>query len=74
MTMWRLKYIKLGGHVHCTLFAGPQEGALGKCGDITFRECEFTEFTRLRKVLAMDFVCTGDSSTGQCDVKFDPVT
>jgi hypothetical protein len=53
--IWRIYYKKLGGHVHCRVFCGPQEGALGKCGDLSFREREFTEFTRLRKVLAMDF-------------------
>lgn len=53
--IWRMYYVKQGGHVHCRLFCGPIEGALGKCGDITFREEEFTEFTRIRKVIAMDF-------------------
>lgn len=53
--IWRMYYKKLGGHVHVRLFCGPIEGALGKLGDLTFRLEEFTEFTRLRKVLAMDF-------------------
>ena len=53
--IWRVYYVKQGGHVHCRLFCGPQEGALGKCGDLTFREKEFTEFTRIHRVLATDF-------------------
>lgn len=40
--IFRLYYKRLGGHVHCRLFAGPQEGALGKCGDLVFRHEEFT--------------------------------
>ena len=53
--IWRLYYQRRGGHVHCRLFCGPQEGALGKCGDIVMRHEEFTEFTRIRKCLAIDF-------------------
>ena len=74
--IWRMYYKKLGGHIHCRIFCGPQEGALGKCGDLTFREHEFTEFTRLRKVLAMDFrreVEMDNSLAGDDDVKFDNV-
>ncbi len=25
--IWKLYYKKLGGHIHCRLFCGPQEGA-----------------------------------------------
>lgn len=53
--IFRLYYKRRGGHVHCRLFCGPQEGALGKCGDLTFRLEEFTEFTRIRQSLAIDF-------------------
>ncbi len=42
--VFRLYWRHLGGHVHCRLFAGPQEGALGKCGDLVFREDEFELF------------------------------
>lgn len=74
--IWRIYYIKKGGHVHCRLFCGPQEGALGKCGDLCFRVDEFTEFTRLRKVLAMDFrgELSGDPAEGDFDVTFAPLT
>lgn len=39
-----------GGYVHCRLFAGPQDGALGKCGDFTMREDEFRRFMRVRGI------------------------
>jgi hypothetical protein len=42
--IWRMYYRKAGGHVHCRLFCGVQEGALGKCGDLTMRVEEFDEF------------------------------
>jgi hypothetical protein len=35
--IFRLYYETSGGHVHCRFFAGPHEGALGKCGDLTMR-------------------------------------
>lgn len=44
MTIFRLYHETAGGHVHCRLFAGPREGALGKCGDLTMRVEEFEEF------------------------------
>lgn len=53
--IWRVYYRSAGDHVHCRMFCGPIEGALGHIGNLTFRQQEFTEFTRLRKVLAMDF-------------------
>lgn len=55
MTIWRTYYQKLGSHVHCRLFAGPAEGALGLVGNLVFRGEEFTEFTRINKVIAMDY-------------------
>ena len=42
--IFRLYHETRGGHVLCRLFAGRQEGALGKCGDLTMRVEEFTEF------------------------------
>lgn len=39
--IFRLYHETLGGHVHCRLFVGRKEGALGKCGDLTFRVEEF---------------------------------
>lgn len=54
--IWKLYYAKRGNHIHCRLFCGPQRGALGKCGDIVMRHQEFTEFTRVRRVLGIDFV------------------
>jgi len=58
-------YNKRGAHVHCRLFCGVQEGALGKCGELVMKVDEFTEFTRLRKVLAMDFRREMDPGTGK---------
>ena len=72
--IWRLYYERRGKHVHCRLFAGPQEGTLGNCGALTFRIDEWLEFTSLRKVLAMDFVREMDSAgqpAGDDYVPFD---
>jgi hypothetical protein len=59
MSIWRCYYRRAGNHVHCRLFCGPQEGALGRVDDperrLTFRLDEFTEFTKIRKVIAVDF-------------------
>ena len=78
MSIWRCYYRKDGMHVKCRLFCGVQEGALGKLGELTFRADEFTEFTRLRKVLAMDFRREIDPFTnapaGEPDVEFARLT
>lgn len=42
--IFRLYYELRGAHVHCRLFAGPHDGALGKCGDLTMRGEEFEQF------------------------------
>lgn len=39
--IFRLYHETQGGHVHLRLFAGPHEGALGKCGDLVMRIEEF---------------------------------
>ena len=44
LMIFRLYHVTLGGHVHCRLFAGKGEGALGKCGDLTMRVDEFELF------------------------------
>lgn len=49
--IFRIYYEKRGGHVHCRLFAGEQEGALGKCGDLCMRVEEFSNFMRLRRLV-----------------------
>lgn len=72
--IWKTYYQRLGGHVHCRLFCGPQKGALGKCGDIVFRHAEFTEFTKVHRVLAMTFVRETDrfdNPAGEDFVQFD---
>ena len=38
---FRLRYQVLGGHTHVRVFAGKGE-ALGKCGDLVFRNEEWT--------------------------------
>lgn len=44
--IFRCYHETLGGHVHLRLFAGKQDGALGKCGDLTMRVDEFECFRR----------------------------
>jgi len=74
MTVWRLKYMKQGGHVYCQLFCGPQKGAFGLCGNLTFRTGEFAEFTRIHRVLGIEFIReTGPNGVllGDDNVPFD---
>ena len=74
MTIWRLRYVKHGAHVHCQLFAGPQKGALGLCGNLTFRAGEFAEFSRIHRVIGAEFVRETNpdgSPAGDSDVSFD---
>jgi hypothetical protein len=40
--IFRIYHQQLGGHVHCRLFAGRSEGALGNCGNFVMRVEEFT--------------------------------
>lgn len=71
--IWRMYYEKRGGHVHCALFAGPQEGALGKMGDLCMCANEFTEFTQVKRVLPIDFrrvTGAGGKPLGDDDTKF----
>lgn len=42
--LFRFRYLVQGGHTHVRLFAGPHEGALGKCGDLAFRNEEWEAF------------------------------
>lgn len=49
MTIFRIYYKLLGGHVHCRFFAGPKEGALGKCGNLVFRKKEFETFKDFKR-------------------------
>lgn len=37
----RVRYEVRGGHTHCRMFMGEHDWALGKCGDLTFRNTEF---------------------------------
>jgi hypothetical protein len=41
-----IRFKTLGGHVHCRLFSGPHEGALGKCGELCMRVEEFDLYQR----------------------------
>ena len=50
--IFRCYYAEAGAHTHCRIFAGPKEGALGKCGDLCMRNEEFVEFKR---IMQMDF-------------------
>ncbi len=42
--IFRLYHATKGGHVHCRMFAGPHDGALGNCGCLTMRSDEFEQF------------------------------
>lgn len=45
--IFRLHHETRGGHVHCSLFSGGHDGALGKCGEFTMRLVEFEHFSWL---------------------------
>ena len=47
MTIFRIYYEQLGGHVHMSLFAGTTLGSLGLAGTLCLREEEFADFKRL---------------------------
>jgi hypothetical protein len=47
--IFRIHHETKGGHVHCRFFAGPHEGALGKCGEFTMRADEFDHFAWLTR-------------------------
>lgn len=56
MIAFRLRYKKLGGHIHVRVFAGnvpdgsnPNDYALGNCGTLTLRE---EEWAALRQTMA----------------------
>lgn len=75
--IWKCYYKKLGGHVHCRLFCGPQKGALGKCGDLVFPAAEFKEFSKIHRVVAVEFVRETDTNgqlAGDDTVEFDDYT
>lgn len=55
MAIWRCYYARRGNHVHCRLFAGDREGALGMIGKLCFTVDQFTEFTKILAVIAVDF-------------------
>jgi hypothetical protein len=42
--IFRIYHETAGGHVHCQVFAGRHDGALGKCGDLCMRVEEFEIF------------------------------
>lgn len=50
--IFRCYHETLGGHVHCRLFAGKSEGALGMCGKFVMRVEEFEVF---RNISSIDF-------------------
>lgn len=44
MTQIRVRYKKLGGHIHCRLFIAPGQGlTFAKCGDLVFDEKEWPD-------------------------------
>ena len=43
----RLRYIKLGGHIHCRLFTAPaNDQTFAKCGELVFDEREWPDVSR----------------------------
>lgn len=42
--MFKFRYLTQGGHTNVRLFAGPHQGALGKCGNLAFRNEEWDRF------------------------------
>jgi hypothetical protein len=42
--LFRFRYQVQGGHTHVRMFAGKSVPALGKCGDLVFRNEEWNEF------------------------------
>lgn len=42
--IFKFKYKRLGGHVHCDLFSGVSVNALGKNGTLIFREEEWEKW------------------------------
>jgi hypothetical protein len=44
----RIRYRVQGAHVHCRVFIGPHEGALGLCGELVFRPDEFEVIQQLQ--------------------------
>lgn len=59
--IFKIYHKTLGGHVHCRLFAGKKEGALGKCGDFCMRAEEFDQFKELLRLVGIFFVNEGKS-------------
>lgn len=53
MSAFRFRYEVAGGHTHVRLFAGEGLGfTLGKCGDLTFRNDEWSDFSRAINALS----------------------
>lgn len=45
--IFRIHHERRGGHVHCRLFSGTHDGALGNCGSFIMRKAEFDHFAWL---------------------------
>lgn len=63
MTVFRVRYQTLGGHVHCRVFAAPSPDTFAKIGDLVVR---VDEFAQLRIALPMvEFIESEIGSTPQ---------
>ena len=73
--IWRIYYRSAGYHVKLRVFVGPQEGALGLAGELTLRPHEFTELTRVQRVMAIDWRADvkADGRTPDIDPASPPV-
>lgn len=55
MTLFRFRWQEQGGHTHVRVFAGTEGSAsLGKCGDLVFRNEEWTDFLIEMNQLPLD--------------------
>jgi hypothetical protein len=42
----KIKYRKIGSHIHCKMYTGYQPGNMGQNGELVFREEEFKQFRK----------------------------
>ncbi len=55
----KIRWERLGQHVHCAVFAGPFDGNLASCGRLVLAEKEFERFVGTLKLGAMEEATSG---------------
>ena len=63
--MFRMYYKERGGHTGVRVYAGTHEGALGKCGDLVFRNEEWAEFMALPQAPGIEFINEDERGKGK---------